>query len=303
LSFAGDRLRLSLSGRWQQFHLRQPVFSGGAPLYEGGPIAAPPSAYTGDVALAYFLPGSGTKLRFHTGNSYRAPSLYERFGASYFEGFFSAYGDPRLAPERSVAVDAGIDQYMAGSKARVSMTFFYTRLREVIVFDFSGAIDPASDPFGRFGGYRNTGGGLARGIEVSGEAQLTRRSRVDASYTYTNSRERVSNLVGGSLRSIRIPRHMFTASATHTLWRTLDVTFDLYATSNYTFPLYSGGSRPFLFGGPRKADVVASYRHSLSDTRNVEFYTRVENVLNQAYFESGFLTPGAWAVAGMKFGF
>ncbi len=33
----------------------------------------------------------------------------------------------------------------------------------MIIFDFSGAINPATDPFGRFGGYVNTDGGIARG--------------------------------------------------------------------------------------------------------------------------------------------
>ena len=90
-------------------------------------------------------------------------------GASFFFGSFSPYGDPRLRPERSIAVDGGLDQYLLGNRLRLSGTFFYTRLQEVIIFDFSGAINPATDPFGRFGGYRNTGGGLVRGLEASFE--------------------------------------------------------------------------------------------------------------------------------------
>ena len=70
--------------------------------------------------------------------------------------------------------DAGIDQSLLNNRLRFSSTWFYTRLQEVIVFDFSGAISPATDPFGRFGGYRNTNGGLARGFEFSVEAAASR---------------------------------------------------------------------------------------------------------------------------------
>ena len=64
---------------------------------------------------------------------------------------------------RSLSVDAGYDRYFAASKVRVSGKNWYTRLQQVIAFDFSGLISAATDPYGSFGGYRNTGGDLSRG--------------------------------------------------------------------------------------------------------------------------------------------
>lgn len=295
-----DRLQLSLSGRIQKFDPRRPAFEGGAPSYGGVALAAPPNAYTGDVALSYFVAASGTKLRSHMGNAYRAPSLYERFGTSFFGGSFSPYGDPRLAPERSISVDAGFDQYLAGSKVRVSGTWFYTRLQQVIGFDFSGIINSATDPYGRFGGYRNTGGGLARGLEFAVEANPRRGTRLSASYTYTNADERYSSLLGGSLRTIRVSDHMTTFTATHSLTRRLDVTFDLFAASDYLYPFFAGGSRAFNFDGPVKADLSATYTVPLAETRKLQFYARVDNLLNRTYYEDGFRNPKAWAIGGMR---
>jgi vitamin B12 transporter len=295
-----DRLQLSLSGRIQRFDLKRPGFEGGAPSYGGIALTPPPNAYTGDVALSYFVAGTGTKLRSHFGNAYRAPSLYERFGTSFFGGSFSPYGDPRLAPERSISVDAGFDQYLAGSKVRVSGTWFYTRLQQVIGFDFSGVINSATDPYGRFGGYRNTGGGLSRGLEFAVEANPRRGTRLSASYTYTNADERYSSLLGGSLRTIRVSDHMTTFTATHSLTRRLDVTFDLFAASDYLYPFFAGGSRAFSFNGPVKADVSATYTVPLADTRKLQFYTRVDNMLNRTYYEDGFQNPKAWAIGGMR---
>ncbi|MCC6588816.1 MAG: TonB-dependent receptor plug domain-containing protein [Bryobacterales bacterium] len=299
----GDRLQVMLSGRWQRFDLARPRFTGGSPQYANTRLLTPPDAKTGDVALSYFVPKTGTKLRAHAGNSYRVPTLYERFGYSFFMGSFSPYGDPLLAPERSLAGDAGIDQYFANSRVRVSATAFYTRLQQVIGFDFSGLINPESDPYGRFSGYRNTGGGLARGVELSGEASVSRLTRVHAAYTYTNADERSSTLVGGSVSSIRISPHMATALVTHQFTRHLDVTMDLFAASKYVYPLFAGGSRPFVFKGPVKMDIVARYSRMAGDRIRWELYTRIENALNRVYYEDGFATPKAWAVAGVKIGF
>src|SRR4030095_13675817 len=112
--------------------------------------------------------------------------LFERFGTFFSNLFgYSVLGDPRLRPDRSIAFDAGIDQVLFENRLRASATYFYTRLQEVIVFDFSGAINPATDPFGRFGGYLNSNGGVARGMEASVTAAPTRTLDVSASYTYT----------------------------------------------------------------------------------------------------------------------
>ena len=82
----------------------------------------------GDGSAAYFVRQTGTKFRAHVGRGYRAPSLYERFGSG-FDSFFgySAYGDPRLEPERTITFDAGMEQTFARGKARASATYFYAR--------------------------------------------------------------------------------------------------------------------------------------------------------------------------------
>jgi iron complex outermembrane receptor protein len=238
------------------------------------------------------------------GNGYRAPSLYERFGASFFFGSFSAYGDPRLAPERFISVDGGFDQYFAHSNIRMSGTYFYTRLQQVIAFDFSGRISPTTDPFGRFGGYTTEHGGLSRGVEFAVEAHPISSLTLNAAYTYTNADDRRSIYAGGELRSVNVSDHMFTANVMQRIGRRVDVAFDLFAASDYLFPLFVGfQSQAFRFDGPVKADIAAGYTLPVGESRTLRFFTRIENVFNRTYFEDGFATPKAWAVAGVKFGF
>src|SRR6266446_4514344 len=88
LRFMEDRLQTSGAFRAQFFRLQQPLFTPAASApYRGITFLSPPTAFTGDGSVAYLFRSSGTKLRAHIGNGYRAPSLFERFGAS-FDSFF-----------------------------------------------------------------------------------------------------------------------------------------------------------------------------------------------------------------------
>ena len=295
-----NRFQASAAFRAQSFDLTQPEFFGGTSVYSGRQYESPKTAYTGDGSVSYFFSSTGTKLRAHAGNGYRAPAASERFGSSYFNGVFSPFGDPRLRPERSIAVDGGVDQKLAGDRAQLSATYFYTRLQEVIVFDSSGFITPATDPFGRFGGYRNTGGGLARGAELAVNAKPHQTLDLSASYTYTNAVNRIPSSVPGFLRTFLQPRHTFTLVAAQRITQRLDVVFDMFAYGSYYFP-FSG--RAFKFSGPVKADLGMSYTLPVSDRVSLRFYGKVENLFGREYFENGFRTPGAAGVGGMSLRF
>jgi iron complex outermembrane receptor protein len=295
-----ERLQLHVTGRFQSYSLSQPVFRGGAPRYEGASFEAPPNALTGDVSLSYFIPKTSSKLRAHAGNGYRAPALYERIGTSFFFGAFSPLGDPGLRPERTVSFDFGFDQYLAGDRVRAGATYFYTRLQEVI-----GYMGLTNDPWGRFGGYANTGGGLARGLELTFEGRPSRRTQLQTTYTWTNADERRSALVGGMLQSIRVFPHAFSAQFTQQATRRLQFAADFLAASDYVSGSFftGSGNRPYLFPGPRKLDLSANYTVHAGERRSLKFTFRVENVLNREFYEDGFRTPRAWATAGMRFSF
>jgi iron complex outermembrane receptor protein len=307
-----DRLQLSAAFRTQSFTLSRPALQPlAASPFANFDFAAPANAYTGDGSIAYSFRSTGTKLRAHVGNGYRAPSLYERFGSFYdprpFGGGapqFAAFGDPRLRPERSIAFDAGLDQTFARRRARAAATYFYTRLQEVIAFDFTGLV-VQPDPFGRFGGYVNTNGGLARGVELSFEATPLRTLDVRTSYTYTNADERTPR-VGNVIRSFTIPDHQFNLTATQRIGRRLMFNFDLTTSSNYLAPIFNPatfGSLVYRFEGIRKVDAGANYTVPLAESRSLRFFGYVENLFGREYFENGFRTPGRTGKAGAQFSF
>ena len=235
LNFLNRRLQLSFSGRAQSFQLSKPDFdyAGAVNPYTNIP-ASVPGALTGDASIAYLLPRSNTKLRAHVGNSYRAPSVYERFGAGFYNDFFTGkviftpYGDPRLAPDRYNSVDAGVDQYLFSNRVRVSATMFYTRVVQIIGFNSNGAINPGTDPFGRSSGYMNTSGGISRGTELSVEARPMRSLSLSASYTYANADTDTDSQVPGFYRAFDTPRHIVSLVGTKQWTKRFNTTIDLF---------------------------------------------------------------------------
>ena len=294
------RLQLSFGGRVQTFDLPDPTFIGGGHPYGGAEFEAP-TAITGDAALAYFVPGSETKLRLHLGNSYRAPSPFERFGGTFSSFFssFSFYGDPRLEPERSVSFDGGVDQRLFDSKLQVSATAFYTELQNTIIFDFAN-FPAATDPFGRFFGYRNAGGGRARGAELSVQAAPSLSTSLRAAYTYTDSESDTPTIGADFFGVPGLSKHLFTLSATQWIAERFSVTFDLFAASDYPLSPFGALGRRLIFGGPVKADLVLRYDLLSRPGLGLDIYAKVENLLDHTYYEDGFVTPGAWAIGGLR---
>lgn len=296
----GGRLLFAAGYRAQFFTLSAPTFqpAAGAP-FAGYHFTAPPLAQTGDLSAAYTLRGTNTKLRAHAGRGYRAPSLFERFG-SYFDGTgYTLYGDPRLKPDRSNSIDAGIDQRFWNSRAQLSATYFYTRLNEVITFDFSGAITPATDPLGRYGGYLNTGGGLARGVELAGAVAAGHGLELNAAYTYTDAREETP-IVPGVWQTFDSPRHRYSVFATKRITPRLTALVRYIGTGEYVASIYGGA---FRFPGAQRAQAMLSYRRPLGEFRALRFYAKGDNLFNQTYYQSGFLTPGATGTVGTQFEF
>ncbi|HEY1946960.1 MAG TPA: TonB-dependent receptor [Bryobacteraceae bacterium] len=308
----GRRLQISFSGRFEDFSLSKPNFLTNGPpsVYASVPLQSPPSALTGDVSIAYLIPKSNTKLRAHVGNAYRAPSLYERFGGGFSNDpitgiiTFSAYGDPRLAPDRYNSADGGVDQYLFKNRVRVSATYFYTRIVHIIQFDESGIINPLTDPYQRLFGYINGSGGISRGAEIDVEARPTKGLILKGSYTYTNAETDQDITVPGVFKAFGVQAHTVSLVATKQWGKRFDTTFMLYHGSSYYAALFAGfESSAYLFPGFTNAGVMLNYRIWSNEKRSVRAYTKVDNIFNQAYYESGYLAARATFASGLGFSF
>lgn len=308
LSLLEGRLQLAGGFRAQFFDLGEPKFSIDNAPYTNLNLENPPSAYTFDAAASYFIRHTGTKVRAHAGNGYRVPSLYERYGTFYSTFFgpqFVALGDPNLKPEKSIAFDTGLEQYLAGEKIKLAAVYFYTKLIDTIGY---GNDAPPIGSTGRpFGGYANQKGGIARGGEFSATVKPTGSTDIFASYTFTNSDQRRPQVSGsGVIESLGIPKHQFTLVATQRIKR-FWVNADVLAASDYLAPIFSNStynSYVYRFDGNRRIDLTGGYTFPLSKEKfSLRVFGTVENVLDQDYFENGFRTPGRNGRVGVSFGF
>jgi outer membrane cobalamin receptor len=292
-----NALQLAGSVRAQQFGLNDVAL---APA-ERAPFAAssfstPPSALTADVAATRTLARTGTKLRAHAGNAYRAPAMFERAGVSFGSRGYSVFGDPGLGPERSIAVDAGVDQTLANGRALISATWFHTRLTRVVSFQ---SLDRLTDRFGRSSGYRSADGRTARGVELSTRLHPHRATQVSVAYTFVDA----PPLPGGRdglPRAAAVSAHQFSALVTQRA-RAFLVSFELEAAGDHYMTLFdpvSFGSRAFRFPAFAKADVAASYRLPVGRFGTRLFGT-VENVFDRSYFVQGFRAVGRVVRGGL----
>jgi iron complex outermembrane receptor protein len=287
-----DRLQISIGARGQTFR----VDAADRPGFLKA--VSPKNSLTGDGSIAYFIRSSNTKLRAHVGNGFRAPSLFERFGAGTFAQVgFVRFGDPTLRAEESVSVDAGFDQRVLKDRARFGATWFYTHLQRVISFQ-GFAVDPLG--VGRFSGYANQPGAISRGVESYVEAAPFRGADWRASYTFTNSDHFVNGK--GAQPEYVIPRHLFGLSINQRYHAVL-LSFDLNRTGAYLAPVFENDfpfrTAELTFPGYTKADLFGSYERRASERATVTLFGGAENLFNAKYFENGFRAPGITARGGV----
>ena len=290
------RLQISVAARAQLFRIRSEDRPGALSNID------PKNSLTGDGAIAYFIRSTGTKLRAHVGNGFRAPSLFERFGNGVFQNVPTRLGDPTLRAEQSISVDGGIDQRAASDKLLLGMTYFYTHLQRVIDFkSFRSIFNPTGDPdplgFDRSGGFLNYPGGISRGLETFVEAAPYRGTSIRASYTYTNAERFVPQ--AGLQPQFVTPRHLFGLSVTQR-HRAILASFSLNRTGQYIAPVFPVN---FTFSGFTKGDVFVSYERTFDERFTMTFFGGADNVFNERYFENGFLAPGIIGRGGINFRF
>ena len=303
-----NKLQLAGGFRAQYFNLKTPTFSLTNAPYTNLTLDNPPTAYTFDGAASYFFNRSGTKIRAHVGNGYRVPSLYERFG-TFYNSFgtpsFVALGDPNLKPEKTIAFDGGVEQNLFNNRAKLTAVYFYTKLIDTI--GFGNVVANIGMTPRTFGGYLNTKGGIARGGEFSGQIKATSSTDIFASYTFTNSDQRVPQVsTNRNIETLGIPKHQFTLVATQRFKRAW-VNFDLLASNSYLAPIFSGqnfSTYIFRFKGNRRGDLTGGYNFPLKGERfNLRVFGTIENVFGDDYYENGFRTFDRNGRIGLSFGF
>ena len=254
---------------------------------------------------------TGTRLRASLGTAFREPTFLENFGGAF------VIGNPALAPERSVSMDAGIEQSL-GSWGMMSATWFSNSFRDLIDYTYS-----PTEP-----NYFNLARTRSAGLELEGRATLPAGFNADASVTYLDARvvdpgasSAPTAAFAPSARLLRRPMHTFDAGVGYHARRTgielrarrVGVREDTYFAPDFsvqrvTLPAYVradlSGELTLRPASPGRASAAATLRiENLFDARysdiagfNYDFSRTDETSLRQ----TGYRAPGRRVLVGIR---
>jgi vitamin B12 transporter len=233
------------------------------------------------VAPAYMIPGTGTKLKASVGSGFKAPTLSELF-QSYPAFFFIA--NPNLRPETSTGYDVGVEQALVGETLRVGVTYYYNRVRNLIV--------TAPSPDGINITYANIGRAHTDGVESFVVYNPVKAVTLRADYTYTQATDD-----GSGQQLLRRPKHKASLNAA---WQATGA-FSVNATV-LTVSSWIDGNRDFSI--PRLTApgyTVVNLAASFAIDRHLTVFGRVDNLFDR-HFQNpvGFLQPTLGAFAGIR---
>lgn len=219
-----------------------------------------------------FRPLEGLKVYGTLGTGFKAPSLYE---------LYSEYGSKDLKPEKSLAMDAGLEKSLLSEKVVVGAAFFSNRYTDLISFD------PGTYLFSNIAKAR------ADGVESKLEYHAGPLSVFGADLTFTNTKDESTDQ--SLLRRARVKTGVF---ARTNLSQRLKVSarFDYIgrrADNNYeVYP----PTREILGGY-----TIVSLRLAREINDRVELVLRGENIFDRNYAEVyGFGTQGASVFGGVN---
>ncbi|WP_419815707.1 TonB-dependent receptor plug domain-containing protein [Glacieibacterium sp.] len=241
-------------------------------------------ATTWATSGVYTPGGKGTTIRASYSEGFKAPSLYQ---------LQSEYGNQLLRPERSRGWDAGVTQRLVDDRIEASATYFRRNSRDLI--NFISCFTPLTGICtGRpFGTYDNVARARAEGVELGLTLRPVDALRLQANYTYTDSRNRSPGNANFDKQLIRRPKNSASTLVDYS-WP-----FGLETGATVTMV---GASFDTANNSRRvQGYVLTDIRASLPVGKNIEVFGRVENLFDEKYetiFRYG--TPGRAAYVGAR---
>jgi vitamin B12 transporter len=226
------------------------------------------------------IAGTGTKLKASVGSGFKAPTLSELF-QSYPAFFFIA--NPNLRAETSTGYDVGVEQTLVGETLRLGATYYYNRVRNLIV------AAPSADGIDIT--YANIGRAHTDGVESFVAYTPVKTVTLRADYTYTQATDD-----GSGQQLLRRPKHKASLNAA---WQATSA-FSLNATV-LTVSSWIDGNRDFSI--PRLSApgyTLVNLAASFAIDKHFTVFGRVDNLFDR-HFQSpvGFQQPTLGAFAGI----
>jgi vitamin B12 transporter len=231
------------------------------------------SATTYRVTAGYLHQETGTKLRGSYGTGFRAPTINQLF--------FPFFGNPNLQPEKSQGLDVAVDQTIFNDRVVLSAGYFWTRYRNLILSVQNAAACGIDPIFGVNFCAVNVGLARAQGFEGSVKFKLVqdqpwiRSLDLQFQYTYTST----DNLTEGQ-EGTRLPKWPLNQWSTILSYQPIEA---LRTNLEGRFV----GQRYNNFGntGSIGSFYVFNFSATYEVNKQIQVYTRVDNIFNEKYEE------------------
>jgi len=236
------------------------------------------------------------RLRAAAGSGIKGPSQTELFG--FNAGAFPFVGNPNLKPERSEGWEAGADVALLAGRVRLGATYFDSTLHDEIFSIFGAPVAlctvagrPAPRSCSTTG--NETTDSTQKGLELFGAAKLSDAFSLDAAYTYLDAKQ-------DGVEEKRRPKHLASVNLT---WRAPGDKGSVTLTTRYNGEMTDEEFKNFSTI-TLKAYTLVNLAGAYNLNDHVELFARVENLLDQTYFEVvNFRTPGRAAYGGVRLRF
>jgi vitamin B12 transporter len=232
------------------------------------------SATTYRLTGGYLHKESGTKLRGSYGTGFRAPTINQLF--------FPGFGNPNLQPEKSQGWDVGIDQALPKDRGSVSVGYFWTRYRNLIL----SVPDPVICGIDSFGGTNfcavNAGLARAQGVEANAKVRLVRDEPwiksldLMVQYTYTST----NDLTPGPTQNTRLPKWPLNQWSTVLSYQPVEA-LRANLEGRYVGQRYNNVGNSQSIPSFLVWNLSATY----DVNRQVQAYLRADNIFNEKYEE------------------
>jgi len=236
---------------------------------------------------AYLFRETGTKIRASYGSGFQSPTLYKLNAPPYPTQRFVG-GNPNLKPEKSTGWDAGIEQRLPFMQTSLTATWFRNDLKDMISY----LKNPATANYY----YDNTAKAHTQGIEITASLQPVTDLSVKASYTYTATKDDTTGSSTNGKQWTYRPKNK----------ASFDANYHFLKTANLNLGLVYVGIRYSDSANTRKLKdyLLVNLAGSYDLTKNLQFFGRVDNLLDRQYEEvAGYGTPGIGAYGGVKVSF
>ena len=233
------------------------------------------SNVTYQIAPAYIIWETGTKLKATFGTGFKAPSLFYLYDP--------AYGNPDLQLEKSIGFDLGIDQYLWKESMLIGLNYFQNEYEDLFGFDSNFKTV-------------NIKKAKTNGIEFFINAKPSNDLELKANYTFTNAKDLSDNSPDFNKKLLRRPEHKAGLFVSYSPLQFANINGEL---------IFVGQSEDMNFSIYERVKLDSYVLTNLSANYDIanflKVFIRMENLFNKYYEEVyGYATPGFSVYGGIK---